>query len=163
MKEVRIPDEVMAGLETCWAAPGQGSALRQALYRDPQEWVALVRQVLRLDIRNLHQRTGAPGQRKGTSSAQDHGRAAAGEAQSIKSESSVCKGTSGTSDDCVSSDSLTKINVKMRRQRDVAESKRINQTFDSVTGAYHVKLQGITVSYDILTDCTVIVRGAALC
>lgn len=163
LKEVRISHEVMASLEACWAAPGQGSALRQALYRDPQEWVTLVRQVLGLDIRNLHQRTDAPGQRKDASSARKHGRAAAGEAQGIKSERSVSQGTDGASDVCGSSGSLKQRDGKKHRQADMAESKLIEQMSDSVTGAYHVTLQGITVAYDVLTDCTVLVRGAAVC
>lgn len=163
LKEVRISHEVMASLEACWAAPGPGSALRQALYRDPQEWVTLVQQVLRLDIRNLHQRTGAPGQRQDASNAPKHARAAASEAQGIKSERSVSQGTDDTSDISRSSDSLKQTDGKKNRQADMAESKLVGQMSDSVTGAYHVTLQGITVSYDVLTDCTVLVRGAAVC
>ena len=66
LKDVSISTEVMANLKACWAAPGPGSALRQALYKCPEDWVDLVRQVLRLDIRSLHQRTSVQGKHPGT-------------------------------------------------------------------------------------------------
>ncbi|CAL5222545.1 g4923 [Coccomyxa viridis] len=56
LKDVQIRDDMLARLEACWAASGPGGAIRHALYKHPEDWVGLVRQVLRLDIRSLHQR-----------------------------------------------------------------------------------------------------------
>lgn len=146
----------MASLEACWAAQGPGSALRQALYSSHEEWIELVRQVLRLDIRSLHQRAGTPGKQQDIGSAALHS----------KSERARVSDKSPTVSGHAQSDSLkhdsSSIPNKKQRQSDLVEEKQKDQASPfGLAGQYRVVLQGITVFYDVLSDRTVLVTGAA--
>ena len=150
LKDVRIPEQAMAGLEACWAAPGQGSALRRALYKDSNEWVKLVREVLRLDIRSLHQRTGsARPQQESSSAGQPSGQHQAGSQKDIGSYTRDSMSSAETQD-CNPRPRDMVLRVSGQRAEDA----------DSEPGRYRVVLQGMTVAYDVLSDRTVMVRGA---
>lgn len=152
LKDVCIPEQAMAELEACWAASGQGSALRRALYRNCDEWVKLVKQVLRLDIRSLHQRTGAARPQQEASSA--------GQPSS--------EHQSGSQKDCHSCNMGPVLTAERQHcsltPMDVAPcmSDQRAENADSEPGRYLVVLQGMTIAYDVLSDSTVMVTGATV-
>ena len=157
LKQVQIPPEMLACLEACWAASGPGCALRHALYRHPDDWVNLVRQVLRLDIRSLHQRT---------STQQKQPRAS--HSGSRETEHQCCVESSrglGESEDRqsgISESARAHDHAKPREQAASAAEQPNNLSCESATGKYSVTLQGVTVLYDILTDNTVLLSGASV-
>ena len=152
LKDVRIPEQAMAELEACWAAPGQGSALRRALYKDSNEWVKLVREVLRLDIRSLHQRTGADRpQQEGSSAGQP----------SSQHQVGLQKDMSSYTREPESSAEMQGCNLRPRNMVLHVSGQRAEDA-DSEHGRYRVVLQGMTVAYDVLSDSTVMVRRATM-
>ena len=152
LKDVRIPEQAMAELEACWAAPGQGSALRRALYKDSNEWVKLVKEVLRLDIRSLHQRTGAGRPQQDPSSAgQPSSQHHLGSQKDMRSYTR----------DSMSSAETHGCSVRPRGVVPSLSDQRAEYA-DSWPVRYRVVLQGMTVAYDVLSDSTVMVRGATV-
>ena len=152
LKDVRIPEQAMAELEACWAASGQGSALRRALYKDSSEWVRLVREVLRLDIRSVHQRTGAARPQQDPSSAGQ---------PSSQHQAVLQKDVSSYTRVSMSSAEMQDCNLRQRDAVLCVSGQRARHA-DSERGRYRVVLQGMTVAYDVLSDSTVMVRGATV-
>ena len=152
LKDVHIPESAMAELEACWAAPGQGSALRRALYKDFNEWVKLVKQVLRLDIRSLHQRTGAARAQQETSSAGQ---------SSSQHQSGLRKDANPHTRGPVLTAEMQHCSLRPMVVMPNLSDQRANDA-DSEPGRYRVVLQGMTVAYDVLSDSTVMVRGATV-
>jgi len=163
LKDVSISIEVMANLKACWAAPGHGSALRQALYKCPEDWVDLVRQVLRLDIRSLHQRTSMQGKHPGTGSIccgdTDSFQEAARMGRQCSSES--CNPDEG-SESLSMKHAITQLQPESQTHFAVTEEQLRKPASDMTDGKYLVTLQGITVSYDVLPDRTVLIRGSKM-
>ena len=152
LKDVRIPEQAMAELEACWAASGQGSALRQALYKDSNEWVKLVKEVLRLDIRSLHQRTSAGRPQQSPSSAGQ---------PSSQHQAGLQKDVSSYTRDSMSRAETQGCSVRPRGVVPSLSGQRAEDA-DSDHGRYRVVLQGMTVTYDVLSDSTVMVRRATV-
>ena len=135
-------------LEACWAASGQGSALRRALYKDSSEWVKLVKEVLRLDIRSLHQRTGAARPQQDPSSAGQ---------PSSQHQTVLQKDVSSYTRVSMSSAEMQDCNLRPRDMVLRVSGQRAEDA-DSEHGRYRVVLQGMTVAYDVLSDSTVMVK-----
>jgi len=163
LKDVSISIEVTANLKASWAAPGPGSALRQALYKCSEDWVDLVRQVLRLDIRSLHQRTSMQGRHPST------GSMCCGDTDSSQEEARTgrqCSSESYNPDEGSKSQSMkhavTQLQPECQTHFAVTEEQLSKPASDMTAGKYHVTLQGITVSYDVLPNRTVLIRGSKM-
>ena len=160
LKDVQIPDDILACLEACWAGSGPGGALRHALYRQPEDWVNLVRQVLRLDIRSLHQRTSMQGK-------QSSGQSLALSDPCLRTEGSEHQQRMGSSHGPAGdghADTLrhARANDQAHSQGQTTSEQARPVMCGSDTGRYSVTLHGVTVLYDILTDSTVLVNGATV-
>ena len=162
LKDVQIPDDMLARLESCWAASGPGGAIRHALYKHPKDWVDLVRQVLRLDIRSLHQRTTVQGKQGGTSASELGKTPVPGEGQTVHEQTDesgdglIEAGQSQTSKHAGAQD-----RAHPRKQSSAPAAEVLEGlTSDLSTGKYSVSLHGVTISYDILPERTVLVRRA---
>lgn len=165
LKEVQIPPEMLACLEACWAASGPGCALRHALYRCPEDWVKLVREVLRLDIRSLHQRTSTRQKQPNASHSGLRNTSATTEVKEEhqRSVESICGlGMLGNGQSAISESARAHDHANTREQSPSAAEQPNNLSCESPTGKYSVTLQGVTVLYDILADNTVLVCGASV-
>ena len=152
LKDVCIPEQAMAELEACWAASGPGSALRRALYKERDEWVKLVKQVLRLDIRSLHQRTGVARPQQESSSA--------GQPDSQHQSGLQKDSTSHTRDPVLTAGMQHRSVRPMSMVQTLPDQRAEDAALEH--GKYCVVLQGMTVAYDVLSDSTVMVRGATV-
>ncbi len=162
LKDVQIRDDMLARLEACWAASGPGGAIRHALYKHPEDWVGLVRQVLRLDIRSLHQRTSMQGKQGGTrSSAFTETSVALKENAEHQQTSDSADGLSEGAQSQTPKHAGAQDHLDFQRQPSAPVAKLPEGlTCVSSTGKYSVTLHGVTISYDILPERTVLVRGA---
>lgn len=164
LKDVQIPDDMLARLEACWAASGPGGAIRHALYKSPKDWVDLVRQVLRLDIRSLHQRTGMQGKQGGTSSSAFTETSVAQEGRTEHQQTyrpGDGNSEGGQSQSPKHADAQDHADPRKQSPGPAAELPE-NLTCDSSTGKYSVTLHGVTILYDVLPQSTVVVRGASV-
>ena len=164
LKDVQIPVDMLACLEACWAASGPGGAIRHALYKHPKDWVDLVRQVLRLDIRSLHQRTSMQGKEEGTrSSAVTETCVAQKEKTEHEQTSESAEGISEGGQSQTPKQVGAQEHANSQKQSP-APAAKVHEAHmcDSSTGKYSVTLHGVTISYDILPESIVLIRGASV-
>ena len=108
--------------------------------------------MLRLDIRSLHQRTGADRpQQEGSNAGQPSSQRQLGSQKDAKSYTR----------EPVSSAEMQGCNLRARDMTLSLSDQRAEDA-DSEPGRYRVVLQGMTVAYDVLSDSTVMVRGATM-
>ena len=162
LKDVQIPDDILACLEACWAGSGPGCALRHALYRQPEEWVNLVRQVLRLDIRSLHQRTSRHEKHLGGSPSPLSDRRLIMEGTDHQHSIELSHGPAEDGQSHITKHARAMDQANSQRQPTSAVEQASKVLCDSDVGRYSVTLHGVTVLYDILTDSTVLVSGATV-
>ena len=120
-----------------------------------------MRQVLRLDIRSVHQRTSAHGRLSNTSPSALSNRRESAEEQSAHQH------FTGSGDRPSEGGQSLIVMPAQAHEHDnpprgsaTALEQPMGLNSGSSAGRYSVVLQGVTVSYDVLTDGTVVVRGA---
>ena len=57
---------------------------------------------------------------------------------------------------------ITQLQSESQKHSAVTEEQLSKPASDMTAGKYHVTLQGITVSYDVIPDRTVLIRGSQM-